>query len=57
MTELSFVTIDLILILGDVFCNICSVERTNLQLTHKEIVHKKITELNVLYSMSKLILI
>ena len=31
----------------------CSVERTNLQLLHKEIVHKKNTELNVLYSMSK----
>ena len=27
----------------------CSVERTTLQLIHKEILHKKITELNVLY--------
>ena len=35
----------------------CSVERTNLQLIHKEIVHKKITELNVLYLSEKLILI
>ena len=40
-----------------VILSYCSVERTNLQLIHKEIVHKKITELNVLYSMSKLILI
>ena len=34
----------------------CSVERTTLQLIHKEIVHKKITELNVLYLSEKLIL-
>ena len=33
--------------------NYCSVERTTLQLIHKEIVHKKITELNVLYLDSK----
>ena len=42
----------------NIFCNqYCSVERTTLQLIHKEIVHKKITELNVLYLDSKLILI
>ena len=29
--------------------NFCSVERTTLLLIHKEIVHKKITELNALY--------
>ena len=38
-------------------CRFCSVERTNLQLLHKEIVNKKITELNVLYLDRKLILI
>ena len=42
---------------GQMFEYQCSIERTNLQLIHKEIVHKNITELNVLYSMSKLILI
>ena len=31
------------------FFKLCSVERTTLQLIHKEIAHKKITELNVLY--------
>ena len=31
------------------FDTFCSVERTTLQPIHKEIVHKKITELNVLY--------
>ena len=38
------------------YVRVCSVERTTLQLIHKEIVHKTITELNVLYLDSQLIL-